>query len=122
MKKNLLIYLCVCSIGVYCAQSFVVSKQEKPKKESRSQLKERVCQLLYGVLNEFADLLSSLSLAQKTILNTVADFIANEKKNVVDNATEQELKELTTQLDQITQATKNLEERLALLLPKLSKK
>lgn len=122
MKKNLLIFLCACSIGVYCAESFVVPKQEKPKKESRSQLKERVCQLLYGALNEFSDLLSSLSLAQKTMLNTVADFIASEKKNVVDNATEQELKELTTQLDQITQATKNLEERLALLLPKLSKK
>ena len=122
MKKKLLIGLLLCSIGLYCAQSFVVPKQEKQKKESRSQLKERVCQLLYSALNGFADLLGSLSTAQKSMLDAVADFIAQEKKNVIDNATEHELKALSAELEEVTKITKGLEDKLALLGRRLSKK
>lgn len=122
MKKRTFIGLLFCSIGLYCAQSFVVTKQEKQKKESRSQLKERVCQLLYSVLNGFSDLLGSLSSAQRSMLEAVADFIASEKKNIIDSATEQELKKLIAELEEITKATKNLETKLQILVPYLSKK
>lgn len=122
MKRKFFIGLLSISLGLYCAQSFVVQKQEKPKKESRSHLKERVCQGLYDMLHKFADMLSSLSSAQRSLLQAVSDFIANEKKNAIDGATEQELKALVTELDEVTQVAKNLEMKLVLLEARLSKK
>lgn len=122
MKKNIFIAILLLSVGIFCTQSFVAKKQEKPKKESRSQLKERVCQGLYDLLHRFSDILAALSSAQRSILQSVSDFIASEKSNIIDSASDSELKSLESEMAEIITMAKSLEMKLLLLIPRLSKK
>ena len=110
------------SMTVLCAQTFVVQKQEPVKKESRSRLKERVCQLLYDVLDGSTNVLSSLSQVQKTTLGWLSDFVAADKKNSIDTATDAELKALIEQLDAMVKQYAALQDKASSLVACISKK
>jgi hypothetical protein len=123
MKKKIIIGGLLLSIGaLFCAQTFVVPKQEKPKKESRSQLKERACQVLYDLLNESTDFLGSLSRMQRTMLGWISNFVAGDKKNNIDAATDAELKALIAQLEEIQKQYKIVQANMERLLSFGSKK
>ena len=121
MKKHVIAGL-ICTMTLYCGQSFIVPKKDKEKKESKSQLKERACQSMYAVLNSFSGMMGFMATTQKTILTAIADFIGSEKHNYIDSASEQELKNLCAQLDALDTECKALEQRLQALVPLVAKK
>lgn len=119
--KKIIALLCV-TVTVFCAQTFVVPKQESVKKESRSRLKERVGHLLYDTLEGSTNVLHSLSHVQKTTLEWLSGFIAGDKKNVVDSATDGELKDLIEQLEDMVKQYTLLQNRASALISCISKK
>ena len=119
MKK--VIVLLFLSVTIFCAQTFVVQKQEPVKKESRSRLKERVCHLLYDVLDGSTSVLSSLSQVQKTTLGWLSDFVAADKKNSIDAATDVQLKALIEQLEAMVKEFAALQDRASSLVACISK-
>jgi hypothetical protein len=121
MMKKIVGLLCV-SVTIFCAQTFVVPKKGSVKKESRSQLKQRVCQLLYDVLDGSATVLQSLSEIQKTTLGWLSDVITADKKNVIDAATDTELKALIEQLEGMIKQYEQLHNQALSLKACVSKK
>jgi uncharacterized coiled-coil protein SlyX len=119
MKK--VIVLLFVSVTIFCAQTFVVQKQDPVKKESRSRLKERVCQLLYDVLDGSTSVLSSLSQVQKTTLGWLSDFVTADKKNSIDTATDVQLKALIEQLDAMVKQYAALQDSASSLVACISK-